>query len=47
MNGTIYLDFLIRKITNYMVAHDRDIFMHENDPCHRSDLLKYYLQEEI
>ena len=46
MNGEKYLNLLKSKLELYMTVHNFQIFMHDGVPCHRSKLVKKFLEEK-
>ena len=46
MNGAKYLNLLKEKLDIHMVVHNCEIFMHDGAPCHRSKIVKNYLEDK-
>ena len=46
MNGKNYLNLLQRKLELHMTVHNCQIFMHDGAPCHRSMMVKKFLDEK-
>jgi len=46
MNGEKYVHLLKSKLELNMRVHNRNIFMHDGTPCHRSEVVKNFLEQE-
>jgi len=45
MNGTKYLNLLKEKLGIHMIVYYCNVFLYNGTPCHRSKLIKIFLQE--
>ena len=45
MNGPKYAELLNNKLLLHMAVHSTLIFMHDGAPCHRSKIVKRFLEE--
>ena len=46
MNGEKYVNLLKRKLELHMRVHHCKIFMHDGAPCHRSKVVKKFLEQK-
>jgi len=46
MNGEKYVNLLKSKLELHMRVHNCDIFMHDGAPCHRSKVVKNFLEQK-
>ena len=46
INGEKYLNLLKSKLELYVTVHNFQIFMHDGVPCHRSKLVKKFLEQK-
>ena len=46
INGEKYLNLLKSKLELHMTVHNCQIFMHDGTPCHRSKLVKKFLEQK-
>jgi len=46
MNGEKYVNLLKSKVELHMRVHNCDIFIHDGAPCHRSKVVKNFLQKK-
>ena len=46
INGEKYVNLLKSKLKLHMKVHNCEIFMHDGAPCHRSKVMKKFLEQK-